>query len=212
MKHLRILFQHGAYFGAIVALFGGCAVGPDFVRPAPPETKGYTNRQLPPNTVAADGKVQRFTSDVALTADWWRLFKSAQLDAIVQQAIANNPTLEASEASLRQSQDKLRAGHGVYFPQIEAGVDARRQRSAPQQQGTQASGTIFNLITLSGTSSYAFDVFGGERRIQTNQPARAGQSPKPGTPIHLLLRHINMPPNDSIGCVLKPTTVISGHT
>ena len=90
---------------------------------------------------------------------------SAQLDAVVRQAIANNPTLQAAEASLRQSQDNLRAGQGVFYPRIDAGLNASRQRTAPSQQGLQTPGTIFTLVTLSGTISYALDVFGGERRM-----------------------------------------------
>jgi len=164
MRDFRSLVRRGVGLAPIVMLLGACTVGPDFVRPAPPKVDRYTRSPLPPATAAVDGRAQRFSSGTALTADWWRLFNSAPLDAIVRQAIANNPTLQASEASLRQSQDNLRAGQGVFFPQITAGVDARRERTAPSQQALQPSGTIFNLITLSGTISYALDVFGGERR------------------------------------------------
>jgi len=145
-------------------MLGACAVGPDFVRPAPPDAEGYTREPLAATTVAADGQTQNFTPDALLMADWWRLFKSAQLDGVVRRAIANNPTLQAAEASLRQSQDNLRAGYGVFYPHIDAELDASRQRTAPLKQGTQAPGMIFNLVTLSGTVSYALDVFGGERR------------------------------------------------
>ncbi len=148
----------------IIATCGGCAVGPDFVRPARPDTDRYTREPGPVATVAADGQAQYFTPGAAIAAGWWRLFGSAQLDAVVRQAIANNPTLQASEASLRQSQDNMRAGYGVFFPQIQAGLDASRQLTAPLQQGSEGPGTIFNLATLSGAISYALDVFGGERR------------------------------------------------
>jgi NodT family efflux transporter outer membrane factor (OMF) lipoprotein len=147
-----------------MAILGGCAVGPDFVRPAPPDTDRYTREPQPEATVAADGQAQHFTPGVAVTADWWRLFNSVQLDAVVRQAIANNQTLQASEESLRQSQDNLRAGYGLFFPQVQAGLDVSRQRTAPMLQGSQATGTIFNLVTLSGTVSYALDVFGSARR------------------------------------------------
>jgi NodT family efflux transporter outer membrane factor (OMF) lipoprotein len=147
-----------------MAILGGCAVGPNFVRPAPPDTDRYTRESQPKATVAADGRVQHFTPGASITADWWRLFKSAQLDAMVQRAIANNPTLQASKASLRQSQDNMRAGYGVFFPQIQAGLDVSRQQTAPLLQGSETPGTIFNLVTLSGTISYALDVFGGARR------------------------------------------------
>jgi NodT family efflux transporter outer membrane factor (OMF) lipoprotein len=147
-----------------MAILGGCAVGPNFVRPAPPDTDRYTREPQPKATVAADGRAQHFTPGASITADWWRLFKSTQLDAIVQKAIANNPTLQASKASLRQSQDNMRAGYGMFFPQIQAGLDVSRQQTAPLLQGSETPGTIFNLVTLSGTISYALDVFGGARR------------------------------------------------
>jgi NodT family efflux transporter outer membrane factor (OMF) lipoprotein len=156
-----------------MASLGACAVGPDFVRPVPPAADGYTSEALPASTVSADGHAQQFTPGAVLDSDWWRLFKSAQLDAVVGQAIANNPTLLASEASLRQSQDNLRAGYGVFFPHVEAGLDASRQRTAPSQLGLQTSSRIFTLVTLSGTVSYALDVFGGERRTVEGLRAQA---------------------------------------
>ena len=152
---------------------GGCAVGPNFVRPAAPDTDRYTHEAQPEATVKADGQAQHFTPGTDIPADWWRLFKSPQLDAVVRQAISNNPTLQAAEASLRQSQDNLRAGYGLYFPQGQAGVSASRQLTAPVQQGSQSSGSIFNLFTASGTISYTLDVFGGKRRTVEGLRAQA---------------------------------------
>jgi NodT family efflux transporter outer membrane factor (OMF) lipoprotein len=153
----------GALLAAAAAL-AGCELGPDFARPAPPSASRYTRETLPPSTIAAEGKAQQFVPGVDPASDWWRLFKSDQLNAVVEQAVANNPTLQASEASLRASQDSLRAGYGVFFPKIDAEMSASRQRSAPQQQGLKGTGTVFNLVTLSGTISYPLDLFGGERR------------------------------------------------
>jgi NodT family efflux transporter outer membrane factor (OMF) lipoprotein len=161
------------YFIIILAIFGGCAVGPNFVRPAAPDTDRYMREQQSEATVVANGQAQNFHIEDTLIADWWKLFGSAQLDAIVSKALANNPTLQASEASLRQSQDNMRAGYGVFFPQIQAQAAASRQRTAPGQQGLQTSPRIFNLVTLSGTVSYALDVFGGARRTVESLRAQA---------------------------------------
>ncbi len=146
------------------AVLAACAVGPDFVRPAAPDIERYAREPLLASTVAADQQAQRFTPGAAVAADWWKLFNSYALDATVRQALANNPTLQAAEANLRQSQDNLRAGYGVFFPQITAEGAATRQRSAPIQQGSAAPGSVFNLFTLSGIINYAIDVFGGSRR------------------------------------------------
>jgi NodT family efflux transporter outer membrane factor (OMF) lipoprotein len=164
MNAIRSSLQRGALLYAIVAMLGGCAVGPDFVRPAPPDADRYTREPLAKATVAADGQAQHFTPDALLMADWWRIFRCPQLDAVIRQAIANNPTLQASEASLRQSQDNLRAGYGLFYPHVGAELDATRERTAPLQQGLKTPSSVFNLVTLSGTVGYALDVFGGERR------------------------------------------------
>ena len=175
MNTFRSFIQRGAGLAVILVMLGGCAVGPDFVRPTPPNTDRYTHEAQPEATVAADGQVQHFTTGTEIPADWWKLFRSTQLDAIVQQAISNNPTLQAAEASLRQSQDNLRAGYGLYFPQGQAGVSATRQLSAAplEQSGSPTSGTVFNLFTASGTISYTLDVFGGKRRTVEGLRAQA---------------------------------------
>jgi NodT family efflux transporter outer membrane factor (OMF) lipoprotein len=175
MNNFRSSVQQRAGFAVIMAMLGGCAAGPDFVRPTPPDADRYTSGVQPEATVAADGQEQHFMPGVAIAADWWRLFKSAELNAVVLQALSNNPTLQATEASLRQSQDNLRAGYGLYFPSGQAGVSASRQLSAAplEQSGSQTSGTVFNLFTASGTISYTLDVFGGKRRTVEGLRAQA---------------------------------------
>ena len=173
MYKFRLLVQRGAHLAVIVVMISGCAVGPNFVRPAPPDTDRYTRELQSEATVAANGQAQHFKPSDTLIADWWKLFESAELNATVNKAIANNPTLQASEASLASSQDHMRAGYGVFFPQIQAGVGASRQRSSSLQQGSQTSGRIFNLVTLSSTISYAIDVFGGARRSVESLRAQA---------------------------------------
>ena len=157
----------------ILAMCGGCAVGPNFVRPSPPDTNRYTQELQSEATVEANGQTQNFKSSNALIADWWKLFNSSELNSVVNKAIANNPTLQSSEDNLRQSQDNMRAGYGVFFPQIQADVATSRQRTAPQEQGLQSGSKIFNLITLSGSVSYALDVFGGARRSVESLRAQA---------------------------------------
>ena len=92
---------------AAATLLGACAVGPDFVQPASPTVERYTRAPLPVATMVADGQAQRFTAGSDLTADWWRLFKAEPLDALVRQALADNPTLAAAQASLDAASTEL---------------------------------------------------------------------------------------------------------
>ncbi len=149
-------------FALTAALLGGCAAGPDFVPPAPPAALGYTAEV--PAPAAAGGVTQRFAPGMALPADWWRQFRSPALDALVARALANSPTLQAAEASLRASRDNLRAGEGVFYPQVGAALGATRERSAPLLQGSALPGSVFNVASANVGVSYTLDFSGAERR------------------------------------------------
>src|SRR5208282_1864421 len=141
-----------------------CAVGPNFVRPAAPATQRYTYEEEPTGTIVAEGGAQRFESGAKIAADWWRLFGCPKLDAVVMQSFANNPTLQAAQASLRQSEDNLRAGYGIFYPQLGASFQPTRQQFSPARFGEISGPSTFSLYTLSTTVTYMLDVFGGERR------------------------------------------------
>ena len=119
--------------GALACGLGGCAVGPDFHRPAAPAVTHYGFGGDAAQTSAAQGVAQRFKPGAAVAGDWWRLFNSRQLQAIVDEALANNPGLAATQASLRASEDGLRAGYGIFYPQMRADAAATRERLSPVQ-------------------------------------------------------------------------------
>lgn len=158
----------------LMLLVSACTVGPDFSRPPVPREEGYLRDPLS-NTVEAQGQSQHFVPGGEVTPDWWRFFQSPSLDDLVRQAITHNMTLQAAEASLRQSQNILMAGHGVFYPQLDARFAASRQRNPTAQQGLTTTGSIFNLLTLSGTVSYTLDIFGGERRAVEGLQAQVDQ-------------------------------------
>jgi NodT family efflux transporter outer membrane factor (OMF) lipoprotein len=160
MRRLLVVSVSAVASGALAA----CAVGPDFVRPAAPQTTKFTAQPLPGSTVVADGKAQRFAEGQKVAADWWRLLSCPQLDAIVVESLARNPGLEAARATLRMSQDTLRAGYGVFVPQASIGAGVTRESYNPAPGIIQAPSTPFTLFTVSANVSYAIDIWGGERR------------------------------------------------
>lgn len=162
--HPRLTRQALLVALCVGALLSGCAVGPDFERPATLKDDRYTSEAAAPATIAADDLSQGFHTDQALQADWWRLFQSPALNDAVQQALEHNPSMEASNATLRQSQDALRAGSGIFFPQVDVGLSGKRERSSTAAQGIATPGSIYNVVTLGANISYAIDVFGGQRR------------------------------------------------
>jgi NodT family efflux transporter outer membrane factor (OMF) lipoprotein len=148
----------------VAGLLASCAVGPNFVRPPAPGLTHYSHGADPTGTVIAGGTAQHVTAGASVATDWWHLFKSPDLDDTISEVLANNPGLDAAEASLRQSEDNLRSGYGIFYPQIGIGGGASRQLYSAVKVGQSAQSSLFNLFTLSASASYALDIFGGERR------------------------------------------------
>ena len=93
-----------AAVSVVMAVRAACAVGPDFESPAAPDVSGYTAEPLAKQTSSADvngGEAQRFVQNLDIPGQWWMLFHSEALNAMVEQALKNNPTLPAAEAALR---------------------------------------------------------------------------------------------------------------
>ena len=123
-----------------------CAVGPNYVRPEDPKSQGYAVGPATEKTSAADGKAQRFEEGKEIPADWWRLFANPKLDALIDRWLAENPTLQAAQATLRQSQNVLRAGYGVFIPQIRR---RPRRHAGALQPGRSAPPRVARPSTFS---------------------------------------------------------------
>ncbi len=169
----EIIVLVSAFCTAALLVASGCAVGPNFKRPEAPSVESYTTGTLPEATVAADGKAQRFDRSAGIAADWWQVFSSSRIDQAVSEALERNQSFQAAQSSLRQSQNLLRAGYGVFYPQVNAVAAASREKTSPAVTGGTAPSSIFNLFTLSASVSYVLDVFGGERRFVENLGAQA---------------------------------------
>ena len=93
---------------SVVALLAGCAVGPDFVTPPAPETKDYEVGGTPQPTVENSSETQQhFAMGKKVSGSWWQLFHSAQLDDVLQQAIAGNQTLVTAQTNVAQAQQGI---------------------------------------------------------------------------------------------------------
>lgn len=150
----------------------GCAVGPDFHHPESPKTDRYTEKPMPKATPMAGGISQHFASNAKIPAEWWTLFHSPGIDALVRQALEGSPNLHAAQATLRQAQDVLTADTGLEFPQVDLNAGVQRQRFSPAIFGGTGSPSIFSLYNSSVQVSYGLDLFGGLRRQIEAQKAQ----------------------------------------
>jgi NodT family efflux transporter outer membrane factor (OMF) lipoprotein len=180
--------------GLVLGLLAACAVGPDFKHPQAPANAGYATQPLPDSTVSAavaGGDPQHFVMGRDIPFAWWKEFGSPKLDALVDQALKNNPTITAAQASLRQAQEQAYAQQGFFFPTLGADFNAIRQKSSgntasSSQPGMQGNGDnivqpgpaqplFYNFYTAQLSISYTLDVFGSNRRKVESAWAAADQ-------------------------------------
>jgi NodT family efflux transporter outer membrane factor (OMF) lipoprotein len=156
---------------ALVAplLATGCVVGPNFKPPAPPSVSAYTAE--PPHTTVATpgvpgGNAQHFVAGADIPAEWWTLFHSTELNALIAQALAHNADLGAAQAALRVAHENTRAQKGAYLPQVSAGpsVLINKDPSATLAPVPANNASAYTLITPQVSVSYTPDVFGLNKR------------------------------------------------
>ncbi len=157
---------------------GACVVGPDFHRPAPPAVDRY----LTPAEAAdapgagdapgaadaaaegADLAAQRIALGARIPAEWWQLFHSPRLDALLRQVIAASNSLAAARATLAEAEEGVAEARAALYPQVDLGLSARRAASP---------GAASNLFSLGPGVSFGIDAFGGTRRRIEEQAAIA---------------------------------------
>jgi len=150
-------------------LLSACAVGPNYKQPPAPKTTGFVPAGALPATTASaplpGGDPQHFVDGLDIPGQWWSLFKSAELNALIERGLANSPTLEAAQAALRQANENVAAQRGSFFPSVTGSYQAERQKASGAQFGQPGTGSfLYTLNSASVNVSYTLDAFGGVRR------------------------------------------------
>lgn len=171
---LRVL--RVAWAAAALAL-AGCAAGPNFKPPPPPAAKGYTAHPLTTTSATpgvAGGDAQTFRQGGDIPGDWWTLFRSPELDALIARALKNNHDLKAAQAALRVAHEDVLAQRGSFLPSVSAGFNASRQKdpSAALAPVPSNNAYLYSLFTPQLSISYTPDLFGGNRRQRESLKAQ----------------------------------------
>jgi NodT family efflux transporter outer membrane factor (OMF) lipoprotein len=163
---------------AAASLVASCiAVGPDFLRPAPPPVERYTKPPFPERTASTDvpgGRTQRFEYGGDIPSQWWRLFRSPALNTLIERALKANPNLQATMAALRASKEAVRAQQGKFFPLAQANFNPTRAQTAASLAPIPANGAnVFDLYTAQVLVTYTADVWGLNRRTVESLQAQS---------------------------------------
>jgi NodT family efflux transporter outer membrane factor (OMF) lipoprotein len=188
---------------ALACLLSACAAGPEYERPPLDLPRAYA----PPADPAASPppstpELQRFAVQDDIAANWWTLFRSPPLNALIARAFAAHPGIDAAQAALRAAQENVDAQQGFSFPTVAASYTPTRTKLAgnlggnsPGVQGngaviSTAQGTpardggaapfnapvIYNFHTAQLTVGFVPDVFGANRRqVESLESQRRAQ-------------------------------------
>jgi len=158
----------------------GCAVGPNFKRPAAPNVPGYTPTPLATTSSTAnvpDGEPQRFLEGRDIPGEWWTLFHSKPLNDLIERSLKNNPDIKAAQAALLVARENVLAQRGAYFPSVSGSFSAARAKSSSNiSPVTNTSALDYSLYTPQVSVSFVPDVFGLNRRTVESLQAQAQQA------------------------------------
>jgi NodT family efflux transporter outer membrane factor (OMF) lipoprotein len=132
-----------------------------------PDSSRFTEAALPAGTDSAatpGGASQRFIDGKDIPGEWWTLFRSPQIAALVTRALHANPDVTAAQATLKQAMENRRAEQGALFPSVSANLSPERERESFAAIGFGNGSSTYTVYSGSLNVSYTLDAFGGIRR------------------------------------------------
>jgi outer membrane protein, multidrug efflux system len=133
--------------GVALLALGACTVGPWYHKPAIPPPQSWTT--------AADPDAPEWP-----TTDWWRGFKSPDLDAYIAQAEAANDDLRAAIARVEEADAQRRIALAPLLPAFGVSASATRGRQPVLNSPVYQTSNDFNPLV---TASYELDFWGKNR-------------------------------------------------
>jgi NodT family efflux transporter outer membrane factor (OMF) lipoprotein len=152
MSRRTALLSVASLAAALTVGLAACAVGPSYHRPAAPADAGYAPAPLPESSASAavhGGEAQHLVNGRDIPFEWWELFKSPPLNALIERAFKANPTITAAQAALVHAEELVYAQQGFFFPTVAANYNFQRTKIAgnftvDDSPGTQGNGDNLN--------------------------------------------------------------------
>jgi multidrug efflux system outer membrane protein len=142
------------------ALLGGCAIGPNYKRPAVAEPRTFRGQAIAEAASFAD-------------APWWEAFQDPSLKALIQEALRRNYDVQVAAARVQEARANLSVARSDLYPSLDYAGGVSRGRikpgalGAPGGQAPEASNFYYGTLA----ASWELDIWGRIRR--SNEAARA---------------------------------------
>src|SRR5277367_1457074 len=175
MGYFHISWQRGSVAAATLCLMG-CAVGPDYHKPAVEIPDSFKE--------GVDWQRAQANPQGSLSSTWWRDYRDEQLSKLVDEALKANQSIIAAEAAYRLAQATVSASAAALYPTVSASVSGTRGDDGPA--AAAAAGVApgaYHSVTAAVAASWELDLWGKTRRqiesskasAQASDAQRAGQ-------------------------------------
>jgi outer membrane protein, multidrug efflux system len=144
-----------AVLAAALAL-SGCAVGPNYKRPALPAPETFYSAPAPAS--------QNSLADTA----WWDLFPDPVLRALIDEALRNGYDVRLAAARVEEARARYGIAGSFYYPEIGVSGNIAREKTSFYAVPSNVTG---RSISANAVASWELDVWGRVRRL--NEAARA---------------------------------------
>jgi len=148
---------------ALVAALAGCAVGPDYKRPAVNAPAAYRTAESDTNAPAG----AKSFADLG----WQSIYDDPQLKAYIAEALTNSWDVKIAAARVMQAEAVTRVARSQFFPTVNAGGDLVTSRTSERGPFAVSDPESKYGDAFVGMSSYELDLWGRIRRA--NEAARA---------------------------------------
>ena len=163
------------------AWFAGCAVGPDYHRPAALPGTNAVPAKFGDVSITNEWKTAEPAAQLPRGA-WWNIYADAELDRLEILAASNNQQIAVAVANFDQARAAVKVAQANFFPQISANPSATRQRTSANaspignNNGNTGGSHTYNTFNVSADASWELDVFGRVRRLTESSRAQFAAS------------------------------------
>jgi len=149
-----------AFLLLALLLMVGCAIGPNYHRPAAAVPMQFNDSSDPAST------------NSLADLPWWEIFNDAALTNLIHTALTNNYDIAIAAARVEQARALAEQAHSQFFPQAGYDVNGYRGKNAlAGAANSEGNGTTASSFEAALNASWEIDLWGRVRRL--NEAARA---------------------------------------
>jgi multidrug efflux system outer membrane protein len=143
----------------LIALLGGCAMGPDYQRPVLDLPTTYRDEPVLPGRDIPD--------------NWWTLYNDSTLNSLVEEVLKTNSDARIAAAQVEEAQAVLRQVDAALWPEIDVGGGASRSRVSTDTALPNVAPLVRDERRVSASTSFELDFWGKLRRASEAARAQA---------------------------------------